>query len=45
MYADYRAVNDFVGMDMCRKFLEMGLQEPDVMLIIKMVISMMKMVM
>ena len=24
MYADYRAVNDFVGMDMCRKFLEMG---------------------
>ena len=24
MYADYRASNDFVGMDMCRKFLEMG---------------------
>ena len=24
MYADYKAVNDFVGMDMCRKFLEMG---------------------
>ena len=24
MYADYRAKNDFVGMDMCRKFLEMG---------------------
>ena len=24
MYADYRALNDFVGMDMCRKFLEMG---------------------
>ena len=22
--ADYRALNDFVGMDMCRKFLEMG---------------------
>ena len=21
---DYRAKNDFVGMDMCRKFLEMG---------------------
>ena len=24
MYADYRAKNDFIGMDMCRKFLEMG---------------------
>ena len=24
MYAEYRARNDFVGMDMCRKFLEMG---------------------
>ena len=24
MYADYRAKNDFVGMEMCRKFLEMG---------------------
>ena len=24
MYADYRAKQDFVGMDMCRKFLEMG---------------------
>ena len=24
MFADYRALNDFVGMDMCRKFLEMG---------------------
>ena len=24
MYADYRAKDDFVGMDMCRKFLEMG---------------------
>ena len=24
MYADYRYKNDFVGMDMCRKFLEMG---------------------
>ena len=24
MYAEYRAINDFVGMDMCRKFLEMG---------------------
>ena len=24
MYPDYRAKNDFVGMDMCRKFLEMG---------------------
>ena len=24
MYADYRASKDFVGMDMCRKFLEMG---------------------
>ena len=24
MYADYRALNDFIGMDMCRKFLEMG---------------------
>jgi len=23
-YAQYRAKNDFVGMDMCRKFLEMG---------------------
>ena len=25
MYADYKVKNDFVGMDMCRKFLEMGL--------------------
>ena len=24
MYFDYAADNDFVGMDMCRKFLEMG---------------------
>ena len=24
MYADYKAKKDFVGMDMCRKFLEMG---------------------
>tara|TARA_Y100001938_G_scaffold145359_1_gene221822 strand:- start:483 stop:959 length:477 start_codon:yes stop_codon:yes gene_type:complete len=24
MYADYRMKNDFIGMDMCRKFLEMG---------------------
>src|SRR6056300_691729 len=24
MYADYKVKNDFVGMDMCRKFLEMG---------------------
>ena len=24
MYADYKAKNDFIGMDMCRKFLEMG---------------------
>ena len=24
MYADYRVKKDFVGMDMCRKFLEMG---------------------
>ena len=24
MYADYRVLKDFVGMDMCRKFLEMG---------------------
>jgi len=24
MYADYRVKNDFIGMDMCRKFLEMG---------------------
>ena len=24
MYADYRAKNDFVCMDMCRKFLEIG---------------------
>ena len=23
-YAKYRAKNDFIGMDMCRKFLEMG---------------------
>ena len=27
MYLDYRIQKDFVGMDMCRKFLEMGLQE------------------
>ena len=24
MYADYRVLKDFIGMDMCRKFLEMG---------------------
>ena len=24
MYADYRVKKDFIGMDMCRKFLEMG---------------------
>ena len=24
MYADFRAIKDFIGMDMCRKFLEMG---------------------
>ena len=24
MYADYRVIKDFVGMDVCRKFLEMG---------------------
>ena len=24
LYADYRAEKDFIGMDMCRKFLEMG---------------------
>jgi len=24
MYLDYRDNNDFIGMDMCRKFLEMG---------------------
>ena len=39
-YAQYRAKNDFIGMDMCRKFLEMGFtrarryvkpQEPDAM--------------
>ena len=24
MYAEYRSKNDFIGMDMCRKFLEMG---------------------
>ena len=26
MYLDYRIQKDFIGMDMCRKFLEMGLQ-------------------
>ncbi len=24
MYVDYKKIHDFVGMDMCRKFLEMG---------------------
>ena len=24
MYIDYKKIHDFVGMDMCRKFLEMG---------------------
>ena len=24
MYEDYRSKQDFIGMDMCRKFLEMG---------------------
>ena len=39
MYLDYRIQKDFIGMDMCRKFLEMGFTQED-MLIIKMVISM-----
>ena len=42
MYADYKAKNDFVGMDMCRKFLEMGFTRAEDMLIIKMVKSMMQ---
>ena len=43
MYLDYRIQKDFVGMDMCRKFLEMGLQEPEDMQIIKTEKSMVKM--
>ena len=47
MYADYRYKNDFVGMDMCRKFLEMGFTSitSDDMPTTKMVKNMMKTVM
>ena len=34
MYLDYLEQEDFIGMDMCRKFLEMGLPDQDAMLII-----------
>ena len=40
MYLDYLEEEDFIGMDMCRKFLEMGLLDQDVMLIIKMATNM-----
>ena len=43
MYHTYKGVEDFVGMDMCRKFLEMGFTVD--MQIIKMVRSMMQRVM
>ena len=42
MYHMYKDVEDFVGMDMCRKFLEMGFTREDDMQIIKMVKSMMR---
>ena len=29
MYHTYKDVEDFVGMDMCRKFLEMGFTRAD----------------
>ena len=45
MYADYRYKNDFVGMDMCRKFLEMGFTRARRYATIKMVKNMMKTVM
>ena len=37
MYLDYRDEGDFIGMDMCRKFLEMDLLVPEDMLIITLV--------
>ena len=37
MYHSYKDKKDFVGMDMCRKFLEMGFIEREDMLITKMV--------
>ncbi|BCU96164.1 MAG: hypothetical protein CM15mV11_2390 [Caudoviricetes sp.] len=46
MYLDYRDEKDFIGMDMCRKFLEMGhTLEQDVMQIITQARSMMLKVM
>ena len=42
MYLDYRDEEDFIGMDMCRKFLEMGLPDQGDMPIIEMVKSMIK---
>ena len=42
MYHTYKDVEDFVGMDMCRKFLEMGFTKIRDMQIIKMVRSMMR---
>ena len=45
MYLDYRIQKDFVGMDMCRKFLEMGFTRARrYALITKTVRSMVKMV-
>ena len=37
MYLDYRDEGDFIGMDMCRKFLEMDLLVPEDMQIITLV--------
>ena len=36
LYNYFRAKKDFIGMDMCRKFLEMGFTRQEDMLIIKM---------
>ena len=33
MYLDYRDEEDFNGMDMCRKFLEMGLPDRPILII------------
>ena len=45
MYHTYKGAEDFVGMDMCRKFLEMGFTRDVDMQTTKMVRSMMQRVM
>ena len=45
LYHQYKEQEDFVGMDMCRKFLEMGFTSLEDMQITKMVKNMIRMVM